>query len=95
MAEESVASLIRRLRVERSESLRSAARDLGVDPSYLSRIEAGTRMPSEDVERRITSHYGVPKDLLDLAAGRVPVDVLEILRLHPEVLDELRVRYGR
>jgi transcriptional regulator with XRE-family HTH domain len=95
VADGSVADLIRRLRSERSESLRKAARDLGVDASYLSRVEAGTRTPSSELEGRIQAHYGVPKDLVDLAVGRVPEDVLVILREHPELLDEIRRRYAR
>ncbi len=94
VADDSVAQLLRRLRAEQGRSLRGAARDLGVDPSYLSRVENGERQPSGELEERISSHYGLERDSLDLAAGRVPADVLEILRRHPDALDELRRRYG-
>jgi hypothetical protein len=65
-----------------------------VDPSYLSRIEGGTRSVSEELEPRITEYYGLDPDLLELAAGRVPADVMDIIRRHPGILTELRESYG-
>lgn len=94
VADDSVAQLLRRLRSEQGRSLRRASRDLGIDPSYLSRVESGERSPSGAMKDRISSYYGLDRDLLDLTAGRAPVDVVDILRRHPDVLDELRRRYG-
>lgn len=94
MADDSVAQLLRRLRTEQGRSLRRAARDLGVNPSSLSRVETGERSLSVDLEARVSAYYNLDRDLLDLAAGRVPADVVAILRNHPDVLDELRREYG-
>lgn len=82
------------MRARRGESLRTAARDLGVDASYLSRIENGERLPSEDLQDRASDYYGLDRDLLHLAAGRVPEDILRILRDNPDLLQELRDRYA-
>lgn len=90
----SVAELLRRLRAERGESLRAAARGLGVDPSYLSRVENGEKTPSAQLQERAIEHYQVNADLLYLAAGRVPPDVVAILREHPQLLAMLREEYG-
>ena len=94
MAQSSVAALLKEMRDRRGESLRAAARGLGVDASYLSRIENGSRVPSTELQDRASKHYGLDPDLVQLAAGRVPDDVVRILRDHPEVLQELRTLYG-
>jgi transcriptional regulator with XRE-family HTH domain len=94
MEQASVADLLRRLRTERGESLRSAARELGVDPSYLSRVESGEKAPSVQLQQRASEHYEVKADILYLAAGYVPPDVIAILREHPELLEKLRGEYG-
>src|SRR3546814_88188 len=92
---ERIADLLRQAREARGESLRNAAKAIGIDPSYLSRVEGGAKVPSGAVRDRATSHYELDRDLLALAAGDVPEDVLAILQRHPEVLGELRERYGR
>ena len=92
---ERVADLLRSARQAKGESLRSAAKAIGVDPSYLSRVEGGEKAPSEALRERVRSHYDLDRDVLALAAGDVPEDVLVILQRHPEALKELRERYAR
>jgi transcriptional regulator with XRE-family HTH domain len=94
MATQSAARLLRELRVARGESLRAAARQLGVDPSYLSRLERGEKTPSPDLQQRAARYYDVPSEVLGLAEGRVPSDIVEILRDHPELLEKIRAEYG-
>jgi transcriptional regulator with XRE-family HTH domain len=89
-----VADLLRRLRSEQGKSLRSVARDLGVDPSYLSRVERGEKPPSDDLQDRAARYYDVPTDRLELASRRIPDDIVNILMVHPELFGELRSRYG-
>src|SRR4051794_5473613 len=64
-----LAALLKAARAAKGDSLRSAARELGVDASYLSRVEAGERRPSEDLQRRASRYYDVPDDQVRLAAG--------------------------
>lgn len=85
---------LRELRIARGKSLRAAARDLAIDPAYLSRVERGEKPASEGVTRRAADYYQIPQEELSLAQGTVPDDVLEILARHPEVVDELRRRYA-
>ncbi len=89
-----VAKLLRDLRDERGESLRNAARNIEVTPSHLSRVESGEKSPSTELQDRASDYYGVPRELMHLAAGDLPEDVVEILRKHPEAIDDLRHRYG-
>jgi transcriptional regulator with XRE-family HTH domain len=89
-----VGQLLRELRQSRGETLRGAARDLGVDPSYLSRIERGAQDPSSALRRRAADYYDADPQRLAFAGGELPSDVLQILANHPELVDELRQRYG-
>jgi transcriptional regulator with XRE-family HTH domain len=94
MPDQDLAQLLRAARERRGESLRSAARELGVAPSHLSRVEAGDRQLSDEMRRRANRYYGISDDIADLAAGEVPSDVVDILRRHPELIEQLRARYG-
>jgi transcriptional regulator with XRE-family HTH domain len=89
-----LAMLLRELRQEQGASLRDAARALGVDPSYLSRLERGHKPASSGVLSKASALYNVSEEVLALAEGRVPMDVVEILQAHPELIPELRSRYG-
>lgn len=66
--------------------------DMGIAPSHLSRIERGEKGGSEPLVRRAAEYYGVSSDAL--LPNRLPPDVVDILREHPEVFDELRRRYA-
>jgi transcriptional regulator with XRE-family HTH domain len=90
-----VGQILRELRQEHGQSLRTAARDLGVDPAYLSRVERGTQPPSSALRSRAATYYDSDPRRLAFAEGELPVDVLEILAKHPELIDELRGRYGQ
>ena len=86
--------ILRELREQRGASLRTAARDLGVDPAYLSRLETGQKPASPGLLRKAANYYSVPEEELALAEGRLPRDVIEILRAHPEAIKRLRSEYG-
>ena len=88
------ANLLRELRREQGRSLRSAAADIGVAPSQLSRLERGERGLGIDVSERIASYYGVPAEVISLAHGEVPFDVILILQQHPELIERLRKEYA-
>jgi transcriptional regulator with XRE-family HTH domain len=89
-----VAQLLRDLREQQGASLRKAAHQLGVAPSHLSRLENGYKSPSGALRDRAASYYGVPREIVALADGVVPEDIKDILRHHPDLLTELRERYG-
>ncbi len=89
-----LSELLRELREERGSSLRAAAKDLGVDPSYLSRLERGEKAASPQLLRKAASYYEVPEEELALAEGKLPADVIEILRAHPDLIDRIRTEYG-
>lgn len=90
----STANLLRDLRRKQGRSLRSAAADIGVAPSQLSRLERGQRGLAPDVSERLSSYYGVSSDVIALAQGEIPVDIVRILQQHPEEIENLRNRHG-
>jgi len=91
---ESAANLLRSLRRQQGHSLRSAAADIGVAPSQLSRIERGQRGLGMHVSERLASYYGVSPELIALSRGDLPPDVVRILQAHPELIAQLRATYS-
>ena len=86
--------LLRELRETQGRSLRQAARELDVSAGYLSRVERGEKPASPAMLDRASEYYSVPTELLALSRGRVPADVVELLQRHPDLIVELRERYG-
>lgn len=92
--DESAASLLRRLRREQGRSLRGVSAEIGLAASQLSRIERGERRPSNEASAKLASYYGVSPEVIELAEGFVPRDIVEILRKNPHEVDRLRARYS-
>lgn len=92
-ARHEVADLLRELRQDRGESLRVAARGIGVDPGHLARVEAGEKPLSDALSERVSAYYDVDTDRVQLAAGKAPSDIVAILLAHPDELSRLRKRY--
>lgn len=93
-ASQDAASLLRDLRRQQGRSLRSAAADIGIAPSQLSRLERGQRGLGATVSERLSEYYGVSAEIIALAQGEVPGDIVRIFQEHPEELRRLRDRYG-
>ena len=81
----------RRLREnDRRFSLRQVARRIGVEPSYLSKIERGqVAPPSEATTVRLAKELGEDPDVLLAMAGKVSGDLQEIIRRRPALFAEL------
>jgi HTH-type transcriptional regulator, competence development regulator len=87
---------LRTRRVERQAadgnafSLRQLARRVGVEPSYLSKIERGLEpRPSEETTRALARELGEDPDLLLAMAGKVSRDLQEIIRKRPQLFAQL------
>jgi transcriptional regulator with XRE-family HTH domain len=71
-------------------SLRQLADRVGIEPSYLSKIERGEQPPpGEETIRRIADELGEDRDMLLALAGKVSGDLLEIIRERPALVGEL------
>lgn len=87
---------IRRRREERRKngdrrcSVRGFADQVGLQPSYLSRIERRKEAPpSEEKIRRIAAVLGEDPDLLLAKAGKIAADLQAAIQKRPRVLAEL------
>lgn len=71
-------------------SVRKVAERVGIEPSYLSKIERGEQAPpGEETIRRIANELGEDADTLLALGGKVSGDLLEIIRERPRVVAEL------
>jgi transcriptional regulator with XRE-family HTH domain len=87
--------LLRDLRRESGLSIKRLAPQLGVTYSYVSKLEHGATLPSEDLVYKAAKYFSADPDHLLLAAGRVPPEILRILQEHPEdAVNFLRDRFG-
>ncbi len=71
-------------------SLRQVAGRVGIEPSYLSKIERGEQPPpGEQTIRRLAEELGENPDALLALAGKVSSDLLAIIRERPTAVAEL------
>jgi transcriptional regulator with XRE-family HTH domain len=75
---------------DRRYSVRQVAERVGVQPSYLSKVERGeVAPPSEDTLVRLARELAVEPDLLLAMAGKVSRDLLDVIRRRPLLFGEL------
>ncbi len=71
-------------------SVRQVARRMGIQPSYLSKVERGeVGPPSEQTTRKLANELRVDSDLLLAMAGKVSTDLQDVIRKRPELFAEL------
>lgn len=75
---------------DRTYSVRQVAARIGVEPSYLSKVERGqTAPPSEAKVLLLAEELGEDPDVLLALAGKVSSDLLELIRKRPRLFAEL------
>ena len=81
----------RRLReTDRRYSLRQVARRIGVEPSYLSKVERGqVAPPSEATTVRLAKELGQDPDVFLAMAGKVSRDLQDIICKRPALFADL------
>lgn len=71
-------------------SLRSFASQVGLEPSYLSKIERGVEAPPSEVTiSRIAEALGEDSDMLLALAGKVSSELLAIICKRPKLFSSL------
>ncbi|WP_148307888.1 helix-turn-helix domain-containing protein [Actinoplanes friuliensis] len=95
MGDGGTARLLREIRKRKGSTLRTAADDLGITPSHLSRLERGEKSPSAELMIKVAGYYRINPDLVALEQGRIPEDIVEILQENPFILDRLRAEFGK
>lgn len=87
-------SLLRKLRRSQGIGIKKLGPALGLDYTYLSRIENDKVIPSEQVIDKLSAYFEYDKDELMLLADKIPEDIRQILRENPqEALRYLRERF--
>jgi transcriptional regulator with XRE-family HTH domain len=87
--------LFRQLRSKTGLGIKRLAPELGVSYTYLSKLENNELKPSEEFVQRAARYFRYDRDHLLLSAGKVPPDVLKILREHPEdAIELLKAKFG-
>jgi len=78
---------VRALRAQRGAGLRRFAREVGISPTYLSKIERGEfPPPAEDKVVAIADALGQDRDEFLALAGRVASDLEAVILRHPREL---------
>ena len=86
---------VRELREERREtdrsySVRQVAGRIGIQPSYLSKVERGeVAPPSEATIKRLAEDLGEDPDVMLALAGKVSQELQEIIRKRPKLFASL------
>jgi HTH-type transcriptional regulator, competence development regulator len=71
-------------------SLRQVAERVGIEPSYLSRIERGIESPpSEETIVKLAAELRADPDVLLALAGKVSSDLQSVIRRRPELFGQL------
>lgn len=79
-----------RRRVDSRYSLRQLALRLGIEPSYLSKVERGeVAPPSESTIVSMARELGENPDVLLALAGKVSSDLQAVIRSRPELFAEI------
>jgi HTH-type transcriptional regulator, competence development regulator len=87
--------ILRRLRTTTGIGIKRLAPELQVNYTYLSKLENDEITPSVELVGRVAEYFHYDRDALLLSAGKVPEEIIDILRAHPdEALKFLRDRFG-
>jgi len=87
--------LFKELRQTKGYSIKKLAPELGVNYSYISKIENGHTVPSEEFIEKASLLFGYDREELLLRAGRIPEDVMTILKDNPKkAVEYLRRTFG-
>lgn len=77
-------------KTERKYSLRQVANRIGIQPSYLSRIERGEQLSlSEEKAIALAADLKIDPDVMLAMAGKVSKEIQEIIKKRPQLFTEL------
>jgi transcriptional regulator with XRE-family HTH domain len=87
--------LLKSLRNQKGLSIKQLAAELGLNYTYISKLENSKVNPSSKVISKFSDYFNYSSDELMLAADKIPKDILEILKNNPqETVIYLRRRFG-
>jgi transcriptional regulator with XRE-family HTH domain len=87
--------ILKKLRTQKGVSIKKLAPELGVNYTYISKLENSKVNPSEKMVEKLSRYFNYNNDELLIATGKIPEDIAEILKNNPkEALDYLRRKFG-
>jgi HTH-type transcriptional regulator, competence development regulator len=90
----SFGSFLKKLRLNNGLSIKKLSNELKVNYSYLSKIENGHSLPSDEFIIRLASLYDCDREELLARAGTIPEDIIKIICNNPkEVIGFLRKEF--
>ena len=91
----SFGSLLRKLRLKKGLSIKKLSSDLNINYTYISKLENNKSVPSEDFVKKLSEVFGYDREELMIKAGKIPDDILNILRDNPKAAaDFLRKKFA-
>lgn len=79
------------LRYQKGVGIKKLAPEIGLNYTYISKLENDKSLPSEEVIGKISKYFDCDKQELMLAAGKIPDELIKIIQDNPqEVLQFLR-----
>jgi len=76
--------VLRQLRQQRRVGIKQLAPELGINYTYISKLENNRATPSDKLIERIADYFGCDKNMLYIKADKVPMDAREAILHHPE-----------
>ena len=83
-------TFLRSNRKVRGISQQQLADAAGISHTYVSKIEGGLLVPSEEALKAFAECLGIDPDEMLSRAGRAPSDVVEILAARPDLSKKIR-----
>jgi len=80
----SFGKLLTRLRKEKDVGIRKFGPAIGVNYTYISKVENDKSTPSVNLIKRIADYFDCDEDMLMIAAGRIPEKAMKVIQEHPE-----------
>jgi transcriptional regulator with XRE-family HTH domain len=87
----SLAKKLKSARKDRGDILEKVAKAVGISTTYLNDLENGIVFrPKIEFISSLADYYGINKDELILASGKIPQDVYYKIIKYPELLEVIR-----
>jgi len=87
--------LLKHLRTEKGIGIKKLASDVGLNYTYISKLENAKGKPSLKVLNKFSHYFNYNIDELMIAAGKIPKDIEKILKGNPkEAIRYLRSEFG-
>ncbi len=88
--------ILKQLRQKEGLSIKNLGSKLDINYSYISKIENDHSIPSEDFIGKIAELFDYDKEELMLRAGKIPDDILDIIKQNPkEAAEYLRNNFAK